>query len=544
MTNGNAPPFNLISEPWLPVLLADGSAGEWGLAEVFAWAHEARGLSESSPLTYTAVLRTLLAILHRATNGPRTPYDWAEMYRAGRFDADRIAAYLARWNDRFDLYHPERPFAQVDQSVAMKDKSPVTRLLMERSSGNNPTLFDHAYDAAPPALSPAQAARAVLTAHAYAFAGSGGQFKQSPMVAGYAITFEGRNLFETLLLNLYGYDDRYLIRLQLREKGDAPWWEWEEDPPVTKEGLKPRGLTDLLTWRSRQLRLLPEPDGHVRWVQYAQGYALSDPDLTLRDPFKRYVQADSGPSKGAYFPKNFSPGRALWRDVDALIEHAGSSTSPDDPNQIPAIVDWVAQAIRMLARAQQSVHPSIIATGLVNNQARIDLWRMERLPLPVTLLQDRERQVQIKRAIGNANELHSVLSSAGDAYAKMRMTQGVRKPDTADINRERAALKLDERYWSQLEPHFQRFLIALAGGGDPSQSLKSWQRSIEQIARDVFASATLLDPSQFRAWVAGDSKLRERLAQIDWTTKAHETRKRRKATSTEATQERAHANQR
>ncbi len=225
MTRGNAPPFDLITEPWLPVLLTDGTAAEWGLAEIFARAHEARGLSEPSPLTYTAVLRTLLAILHRATDGPRTPHDWAEMYREGRFDSDRIAAYLTQWKDRFDLYHPERPFAQVDASITMKDSSPVTRLLMERSSGNNPTLFDHAYDADPPALSPAEAARALLTAHAYAFAGSGGKFMQSPMVAGYAVTFEGRSLFETLLLNLYGYDDRFLVRLQLRKTGDAPWWE-------------------------------------------------------------------------------------------------------------------------------------------------------------------------------------------------------------------------------------------------------------------------------------------------------------------------------
>ncbi len=279
----------------------------------------------------------------------------------------------------------------------------------------------------------------------------------------------------------------------------------------------------------------------MRWVQYAQGYVLNDPDLTLRDPFKRYVQSESGPSKGAFFPKNFSPGRALWRDVDALIEHAGSGTGLDSPNQIPVIVNWLATANKMLARAQQPVAPSIIATGLVNNQARIDLWRMERLSLPINLLEDQDRQVQIEFAIGNAEEIRGVLFAAGTAYAMMRITRGTRKPDASDLNRERAALKLDERYWSQLEGRFQRFLVALSRTDEPAQPLQVWQRTIEETAKDVFASATLLDPTQYHAWVAGDSELRKRLARIDWTTTAQRSNERRKAAFQETAKERAHA---
>src|SRR5699024_4257504 len=111
-----------------------------------------------------------------------------------------INRYLERWRDRFDLYHPLRPFAQVDADEEMADgtKSPISRLVMERTSGNNPTLFDHSWDAHPMVLSPCDAARAVLTANQYAFAGSGGRFMQAPLVAGYCIMLEGENLFQTL----------------------------------------------------------------------------------------------------------------------------------------------------------------------------------------------------------------------------------------------------------------------------------------------------------------------------------------------------------
>src|SRR5699024_2957553 len=156
--------------------------------------------------------------------------------------------------------------------------------------------FDHSWDAEPMVLNPGDAARAVLTAQAYGFSGAGGAFYNSALIAGYCITLEGENLFQTLMLNVQRYDDTNPETLDA--EGGAPLWELETDPPAEKDGLRPRGLTELLTWRSRKLRLLPDPDGTVQWVTYAQRYVVADPDFELRDPFKRYEMKTSGASKG------------------------------------------------------------------------------------------------------------------------------------------------------------------------------------------------------------------------------------------------------
>ena len=517
--------FNLVREPWLPVTMRDGTTTELGLMDFFAQAHEARGLNEPSPLTYTAVMRYLIAILHRATNGPTSPVDWGNRWMAHQFAMEEIRPYLERWEHRFDLFHPEKPFAQEGPSFTQKDASPITRLFMERTSGNNPTLFDHAWDDAPPAKTPAEATRALLTAHGYAFAGSGGKFFNSTLIAGYSILFEGRNLFETLMLNLQLYTDESPRGLGKHGDQDKPWWELENDPPAERGGNLPLGLTDLLTWRSRSIRLLPATDGTVRDLYYAQRYQLREAGIF--DPFKRYGQSVTGPSKGQFFPKNFVAGRALWRDSFALIEQQ----EEDDPasteiRPIPGIVNWVATTMRSLEQRHgpQGLVPTLIATGLVNNQAKIDLWRMDRLPLPVAVMTDRSRRLQVRDAVEMAQTIRGALNQAGTRFATEALSLGERSPDPKDVGRERANLKLDERYWSRLDTPFQRFIIAL-GDGDTtldadqlSPAVRTWYRDLRDIARTVYIEATNsagLDSRWFRAQAYGarvlDSQLKKAL---------------------------------
>ncbi len=510
--------FNLVHEPWLPVTLLDGSTTTWGLVEFYARAHEARGLNEPSPLTYTAVMRYLLAILHRATNGPKNPVIWARQWQHGRFDGEEIGRYLANWEERFDLFHPSKPFAQAGPEFVQKEPSPITRLFMERTSGNNPTLFDHAWDANPPAMSAAEAARALLTAHGYAFAGSGGKFFNSTLIAGYSILFEGNNLFETLMLNLQGYSDTRPRGLERQGNRDKPWWELEIDPQVERGGSLPLGLTDLLTWRSRYMRLLPESDGTVRHVYYEQRYQLRESGI--RDPFKRYGQSASGPSKGEFFPKNFVAGRALWRDSFALIERQ-EEDDPESPDirPTPVIVSWLATAMRALEEEHGTPRlvPTLIATGLVNNQAKIDLWRMDRLPLPVSVLNEGARRLRVRDAVAVAKDVRDALYRAGTTFAIEALTLGERSPDPNDVTRERASLKLDERYWSRLDAPFQRFMIDLASADDIEAPVQQWKDGLRDIARSAFTEATNsagLDSRWFRAQAFGARTLERQLRKV------------------------------
>ncbi|HZQ38177.1 MAG TPA: type I-E CRISPR-associated protein Cse1/CasA, partial [Dehalococcoidia bacterium] len=51
------PGFNLIEEPWVPVLLPDGAPAEVSLGEALVRAHELREVADESPLVTASLHR-------------------------------------------------------------------------------------------------------------------------------------------------------------------------------------------------------------------------------------------------------------------------------------------------------------------------------------------------------------------------------------------------------------------------------------------------------------------------------------------------------
>ena len=506
--------FDLLDEPWLPVSLLDGRAETWGLLDLFARAHEARGLSEPSPLTFTATMRFLLAILHRAYEGPANPAEWAAIRERGQFDADRIATYLERYRGRFDLFHPERPFAQ-SPTVAGNagDEKPITQLAFERVSGNNGTLYDHSVDEAPLPVSPGDAARLVLTAHQYGFAGAQ-IFRDTPMIAGYCLLLEGANLFQTLTLNLQEYDDE--LPDGLGRTGDAPWWELDVDPPIDPAGNLPLGLTDLLTWRGRRVLLVPDDDGQVRRCWYRPNYQLR-PGVIV-DPFKRCVPVLDGDQERGWFPRGFQPDRALWRDSYAFFpkEYPVRGIPRSVPR--PTVITWLdtVRAYFDTWRVEPFPDtPSLLATGIVNTQAKIHLWRMDRLPLPLEVLHDDDRARRVEDAIQYADQIRSALRVAASAYARHVVGRGIRDPAPEDVNRELASLRFEARYWSALDRAFQGFLTDLDRTTDPDAALAGWRSTLRRVASDAYFDATdqtNTDGIRMAAQAIGSRTLKSQLA--------------------------------
>ncbi len=482
------PSFNLVREPWIPVTALDGAVSEVSLIDLFAQAHTLTDLAEPSPLTWTVLTRYLVAITRRTVHGPAAIATWQDLHANGQFDAKAFADYLERHEHRFDVFDPEVPFGQVNATQGGADPSPVSRLYLEWTSGNNPTLFDHNRDDRPRGISPAEAARAVLTANGYAFAGAGGKFYNTQLVAGYALTLKGATLFETLLLNCPPTDSLQPDTWGTLDTTDAPWWELApgDDPPVQKGALRARGLTDLLTWRGRAIRLIPGPDEQVRTCTYLQRYQWDESQA--HDPYKRYYAAASGPGKGQLFPRNFTPGQALWRDSAALFE-SHSRVHDDEP--APGIMHWAA--VLAEHRRDEELQPldiSLIATGLVNNQARVDLWRMDTLPLASSLLTDEAARDVVRRAVAFAELAKDSLSAAGSAFAKTALTRGERDPDPNDVKRERASLSLEPRYWAMLDRRYQEFVAQLVTPEAYEPALAAWVSDLAQFTRDIYTEAS------------------------------------------------------
>jgi CRISPR system Cascade subunit CasA len=127
MTTENS--FNLIDEPWIPIV----DVGLVSLSQIFSHP-EYRALG-GNPVQKIALTKLLLVIA-QAAGTPEDDEDWAALGAEGL--AHKCLEYLDRWHDRFYLYG-EQPFLQMPaiKSAAVQNFGAV---LAEVSTGNTTVL--------------------------------------------------------------------------------------------------------------------------------------------------------------------------------------------------------------------------------------------------------------------------------------------------------------------------------------------------------------------------------------------------------------------
>ncbi len=284
------PTFNLVSEPWIPCVTAQGRQ-EFSLREVLAQAHTIKELTDDSPLVTVALHRLLLAILHR-NFGPASFDEWKELWKAGKWEEAKLNQYFEQWQHRFDLFDKEYPFYQDPFDESLKTIKPLSQLSEEMATGNNGTLFDHSFESSGKTYLPATAARLLTARQSFGFAGTGGYFN-STMISGYSVLAIGNTLFETLLLNLLPYNNERPIP-QMIENGvsrDLPCWEQTRDAQLSQKERNTFGYLDYLTWQSRNIHLLAKENEDLILLsrcQFSQKLKLKDESLL--DPFKCYIK--------------------------------------------------------------------------------------------------------------------------------------------------------------------------------------------------------------------------------------------------------------
>jgi len=412
--------FNLIDDRWIPCIMPDGRQEEKSLREVLLQAGGIEEIFDSSPLVTIALHRLLLAVLHR-NFGPGSGGEWQTMWRQGKGEWQRgkLSDYLDQWRHRFDLFSEKHPFYQcaslpfsaTDSKGKFKSyEKPIANLIHELSSGDNATLFDHTNESEPKAVSAAEAARLLVAFQSFAVGGlitrlegEGPSADNAPLVKGAVVLVKGKNLFQTLMLNLHRYnrDDEEPFYM---EQDDAPAWEQNEETHA--QDRTPKGYLDLLTWQSRRVKLHPEQDenGHIivmrvvimKGNQFPDGFSLhqKEPMLAFRKVRKPGKGQDPWP------PIAFAEDRALWRDSLALFQ------SVEDERARPKIMSWLNDlSTNSIIPLSTTYDLSII--GLVTSKAKIALWHHERLPLPLVYLDDKESEkliAKLKKALEIAED--------------------------------------------------------------------------------------------------------------------------------------------
>ncbi|MDA1127756.1 MAG: type I-E CRISPR-associated protein Cse1/CasA [Chloroflexi bacterium] len=486
--------YNLLKESWIPCVMPDGSASELSLRDVLVRAQEIREVSDPSPLTTASIHRLLLAVLYRIF-APQSIGDWLAIWESDGFSAPAVDEYLERWNGRFDLLDKDYPFYQTSLFSGKTKIKAINDMIPELTQGHTSTLFDHTMDDECPPISLAQSARMLVTIQAYMLGGTSGlgqNYRDGPGARSVTFCLLGENLFRSLLLNLIPASSLGFPANQ----DDKPVWE-HDNLPV---GNTPSGILDYLTWQTLKIRLSPSqatsPETSVEEATIGLGRDLAQDNLL--SPFSRYHKD----AKRGWLPMRLREDRSLWRDASTLL---AVRTSSDDVNH-PACLRWAA-ALTDDGHLPFGSQFALVAFGQSANQAKINFWRTERMPVPMEYLAD-EALVEL---LGSAiTKTEMVGSDLRNAVTEVALNIVDSREEAYKVRDHMSPLGV---YWASLEAPFYELLSEIPIGQE--ESLKTWSLNLKRLAWDSFESATnglSRHPRALKATAMGSARLARGLA--------------------------------
>ena len=345
--------YNLLDEPWICVVGKDCAPVRISLTDALVDAHRYADLGGELPTQDIAILRLLLAVLHTVfsrvdENGDDSPLEnvgealrrWQGLWQRGSFPEAPIRQYLAQWRDRFWLFHPERPFYQVN-AADIGTAYTSAKLNGELSeSGNKVKLFPVQTGAGRERLDYAEAARWLIYQNAFDDNSSKPKGKNPPAPGiGWLgelglIQAVGENLFETLMLNLCLSNGMYLW-----EESNRPVWELDE--PRSRERVEiniPENQAELLTLQSRRLLLKREAGSVV-------GYSLLGGDFfpkenSLTETMTLWSRREDKKVNGVWYqPQRHNPDRFIWQEFSAIVSDRNRRSN--DEARDPGVVTWL-----------------------------------------------------------------------------------------------------------------------------------------------------------------------------------------------------------
>lgn len=338
--------FNLLEEPWIRVMMADCTIQEVSLTQALTQAHTFSALAGELPTQDVAILRLLLAVLHTVFSrvdetGAEHPLQdaddaldrWEALWQAQQFPAEVIHAYLDAWHDRFYLFHPERPFYQVNEAAVGTEYTAAKLNGAISESSNKVRLFSSRVGAEKNSLSFSEAARWLLHLNGYDDKAFKYHTTDTPRHFGCLgdlalITAQGNNFFETLMLNL----------ILLTDKGEC-WKEnipvWELDHPRVQDCCEiplPDNPAQLLTLQSRRTLLVRDKNFVIKYNLY--GGDFFNKANAFVEQMTVWAQVKGKGSQPSYIqPKHPDASKKMWREFSSMFVN-------EKDTHLPGVVYW------------------------------------------------------------------------------------------------------------------------------------------------------------------------------------------------------------
>lgn len=460
--------FNLLQEPWIPVVNGNWEYQELSLLDFFRTWQNLREIQADNPPTTLAIYRLILAIMHSAYQGPKNIDHWEEIQLD---DGKKAIEYLEKWRDRFDIFHPEYPFMQ---DLALTEDKAVPIYAIHTMSTS--TVFSHEHEFSGYAISIPEAARLLVRLQSvditslrafYPKQTSGNRSAvNTPTINNANVLIVGRNLKLTLMMNLMEYDlERNKPTALMPGTKDLPSWEVSYAGKPTSS--IPNAYISYLTYPWRRLNLFRCGDLIDR-IAITMGNSLPN-DL----PFNQW---ECGLAFKDDKPIRISPKRQLWRNSHSFLRSA-------DKESRPQIVEWVAKL------ADEKLVDKLINLqifGMCADKAKPLAWSVDRFAVPTIYIQDKKLSQILKDAVDFAED-HRPLFAAFKGSPYQSLAEVLKNNEAGKLA---TALDGESRYWSTLDPIFLKLLEELPKDKDQiEEKLSAWKKSVQKAASNAFTDS-------------------------------------------------------
>ncbi len=494
--------MNLSTDPWIPVASAAGEKGIVGLRQIFSEGQLWQDFAVR-PHERVALMRLLICISQAALEGPMRNLDGCLEELPAKAEA-----YLVKWHDCFDLFHPTKPFLQFAGLVKPPKKKKTTRknaagppetedtesstspskLDFALATKNNTTLFDHlaASDQAR-RFKPAELALMLITFQCFSPGGrigvakwrgtntpgngSSGHAPCCPSAMLHAF-IRGESIVASIAANLLTF--RTVNDLYRRDGWGDP--VWQRPPESFNEAADIKNATETYLGRLMPLSraILLESDGTGLLLANGLPYP-SQPEFAPEPSASMVKKRDN-----TGYTLVGAGHRSLWRELPALIvrrkinEAGGPLTlieiDPEKPFDL-----WVGALMTDKASILDTVE------GVYS--------------IPARMLRDEGRKAYEAEVEYSDQRVRRSLADAAKTYRQLLELKPQGYPEQT------AALR---HYWTQVDqlvPMLNAYIAAEDGSDVAEANRQAWRSALWRAARDAFQAACPNEtPRQKRAY--------------------------------------------
>ena len=509
--------YNLIDEPWIPVMMQDGTNRNVSLGEVFADADGQIADLALNPYERVAVFRLLLCIAQASLSLEQVKDERAWLAAHGIIGVS-ATGYLKVWHDRFNLYG-DHAFLQVDCLEPGGTIPDASRFLLNSAHHFGSPLFSREIDMTgqAPMASPLLA---IALLSYLSFSASGGtptcKWKGIPTkqvgasaspCRGQSKLFTlvcGKSLLESVWMNLL--TEKQLVKNHLSL--GRPCWEFLFDNCLkveeeafcwlgsidkdSREVLEPTWLGTLVPL-SRFVKLKRSTSECL----ICEGFGYPQPPL-WREPEATFFTRRAKEDATGILCLRTDPNREPWRDLSSILEMRSSKGG--------AIA---LEHLLTLAHHNTSIQYFSIWTGGMNSKADRDqdMWSGEwRFTRPISHLRKSSLDQYREAADFAAKQL---FFRGGRHFPDLGLKAATREYATCLLidKASRFSDPAERIYWDILAQPANQTIVSKAAEGSPD-CMDKWKmathKAAEEAYRRVCPAATA---RQMEAYAQGFAKL-------------------------------------